>query len=611
MGKISENKVEEIKEAHDIVDIIGNYIEVKSSGSSYKALCPFHNEKTPSFMINKEKQIYKCFGCGEGGDVLQFVMKMENLDFIDSLKMLGEKANINVELEDDISDHERQETKLLYDINRKAGLFYYRKLTSSQNKGLQYLKNRGVGSNEIKAFGLGLAEDRWNSLLEYLTKDNYSEETIEKTGLILKNKKGDRYYDRFRNRIIFPIFNTRGMVIGFGGRVLDQSLPKYLNSPETKIFNKRKTLYGLNLAKKNIVSQQLILVEGYMDVIALYGNGVKNAVATLGTSLTKEHGQLLKKYAKEVVLAFDGDEAGVKATLRSIQILENEGLKIRILSLGKKEDPDDFIRRQGKDTFYRRIKESPNHIEYQIQKIRDNYSLESTEGKVDFSKEAIKLLQQVKSPIEQEAYAEEVAKELNLSKESLLKEIREKNQKYTNKPSKDQGTSLGSKDRSRTNYLHTMPDIEQDGHIKLEKLIIKFMMDNEDRIPFIKEHVDIEDFSIEKHQKIVGYLFYENQRSTRDHELQEHKELLDEISSLDRQEGEIQKILEDYLYNLKKYKLIYRKKSLEKKQQELIESPNFEKEEVDRILLKIGMEIMEINKELQNHQSKEGRGQDE
>lgn len=611
MGKISEDKVEDIKEAHDIVDIIGNYIEVKSSGSSYKALCPFHNEKTPSFMINTDKQIYKCFGCGEGGDVLQFVMKMENLDFIDALKMLGEKANIDVEIDDDISDQERRETKTLYDINRKAGLFYFRKLTSAQNRGLQYLKSRGISSNEIKAFGLGLAEDRWDSLLEHLRKENYTKETIEKTGLILKNKKGDRYYDRFRNRIIFPIFNTRGMVIGFGGRVLDQSLPKYLNSPETKIFNKRNTLYGLNLAKKNIVNHQLVLVEGYMDVIALYGNGVKNAVATLGTSLTKEHGKLLKKYAKEVVLAFDGDEAGVKAAIRSISILENEGLKIRVLSLGSKEDPDDFIRREGKETFYKRIKESPNHIEYQIQKLRENYSLDSTEGKVDFSKEATKLLRQVKSPIEQEAYVEEIAKELNLSKGSLLTEIRGKDRRYSKEAFENRGETNGGNDQSKTNYLHTMPDIEQDGHIKLEKLIIKFMMDNEDQIPFIKEHVEIEDFSIEVHQKIVGCLFSENQRSTWEHELQEYKELLDEISSLDRQEGEIQKILADYLYNLKKYKLIYGKKLLEKKQQELLGNPDYDKEEVDRILLKIGMEIMEINKELQSHQLKEGRGQDE
>ncbi len=611
MGKVNEDIVEEIKEAHDIVDTIGNYIEVKSSGSSYKALCPFHNEKTPSFMINRDKQIYKCFGCGEGGDVLQFVMKMENLDFIETLKMLGDKANISVDTEDNISDQERQETKQLYEINRIAGLFYYRKLTSSQNEGLQYLKNRGVSTTEIKAFGLGLAEDRWDGLIEHLTKGNYTKEIIEKTGLILKNKQGDRYYDRFRNRIIFPIFNTRGMVIGFGGRVLDQSLPKYLNSPETKIFNKRKILYGLNLAKKHIKDYQLILVEGYMDVIALHGNGVKNAVATLGTSLTKDHGQLLKKYAKEIVVAFDGDEAGVKATLRSIQILENEGLKIRVLSLGKEEDPDDFIRQQGKEVFYKRIKESPNHIEYQIQKIREKYSLSSTEGKVDFSKEASKLLRQVKSPIEQEAYVEEVAKELNLSKDSLLSEIRGKNQNYSSNSSRTRDGFPGAKEGSRSNYLHTMPSIEQDGHIKLEKLIIKFMMDNENQIPFIKEHVEIEDFSIETHQQLVRHLFYQDQRSSADHKLQEHKDLLDEIASLDRQEGEIQKILEDYLYNLKKYKLIYRKKNLEKQQKELLDSPNFEKEEVDRILLKIGMEIMEINKALQNHQLKEGRGQDE
>lgn len=611
MGRVNEDTVEEIKEAHDIVDIIGNYIEVKSSGSSYKALCPFHNEKTPSFMINREKQIYKCFGCGEGGDVLQFIMKMENLDFIEAVKLLGEKANITVDTGEDISDQEKHEKKLLYDINRKAGIFYYRNLTSVQNKGLQYFKNRGVSSSEIKAFGLGLAPDRWDALIEHLKKENYSEENIEKTGLIIKNKKGDRYYDRFRNRVIFPIFNTRGLLIGFGGRVLDQSLPKYLNSPETKIFNKRKTLYGLNIAKKNINAHQLILVEGYMDVIALHGKGVKNAVATLGTSLTKDHAQLLKKYVAEVVVAFDGDEAGIKATLRSIQILDSEGLKIRILSLGRDEDPDDYIRRHGKEDFQQRVKDSPNHIEYQIQLIRNRHSLDHTQGKIDFSKEATDVLRKVRSPIEQEAYVEALAEELALSKESLLSEIRRNTGKSTKAYVKDSEVRDGSKEEMGSNYLYNMPSIERDGHIKLEKLIIKFMIDNESQIPFIREHVKIEDFSIEAHQKLVNYLFYKDQGDTSDHGLQEYKDLLDEISSLDRQEGEIQKILEDYLFNLKKYKLYYQKKLLEEKQNELLKSPNIEKEEVDRILLKIGMEIMELNKEIQNHQLREGRGQDE
>ncbi len=370
MGIIKEDKVEEVKEAHDIVDLISGYLEVKSSGNSYKALCPFHSEKTPSFMINREKQMYKCFGCGEAGDVLQFVMKMENLEFVDALRNLAEKANIEIEETEGPDRLEKEKRQRLYEMNRKAAIYFYRNLTKSKNPGLSYLVNRGLGKEEIKAFGLGFSLDRWDGLLEHLKKEGYSPSHMMEAGLVLKGKKEDHYYDRFRNRVMYPIFNVRGKVIGFGGRVLDQSLPKYLNSPESMVFNKRKTLYNLHLAKNHIEKKRLILVEGYMDAIALYGNGVKNVVATLGTSLTTDHASLLKKYAREVVLAFDGDEAGINATLRSIHVLESQGLKVRVLDLEKGQDPDDLIGELGEEGFLKRIDSSSHHIVFQIQRKR-------------------------------------------------------------------------------------------------------------------------------------------------------------------------------------------------------------------------------------------------
>ncbi len=609
MGIIKEDKVEEVKEAHDIVDLISGYLEVKSSGNSYKALCPFHSEKTPSFMINREKQMYKCFGCGEAGDVLQFVMKMENLEFVDALRNLAEKANIEIEETEGPDRLEKEKRQRLYEMNRKAAIYFYRNLTKSKNPGLSYLVNRGLGKEEIKAFGLGFSLDRWDGLLEHLKKEGYSPSHMMEAGLVLKGKKEDHYYDRFRNRVMYPIFNVRGKVIGFGGRVLDQSLPKYLNSPESMVFNKRKTLYNLHLAKNHIEKKRLILVEGYMDAIALYGNGVKNVVATLGTSLTTDHASLLKKYAREVVLAFDGDEAGINATLRSIHVLESQGLKVRVLDLEKGQDPDDLIGELGEEGFLKRIDSSSHHIVFQIQRKRREFNLRDTEDKVDFTREVIQILTQIKSPVEQEAYIDDLSKELDLSKDGLMREL--KNQRSN--PQQERRSNVERDDRKNNwhpplaNYIYTMPSIEKDGHIKLEKLMIKFMLDNPDRIERIKSRVEIEDFSIEAHRKIVEYLFLDYQGENHTLHLQEYKDSMDEIAALENPEGEINKILEEYLWNLKKYRLVHQKTHLESEQEDLMKNTELPREEVDRILLKIGMEIMEINKKLQGFQSREGR----
>ena len=324
MNNNMRDLIDEVKSRCDIVSVISQYIHLKNSGSNYSGLCPFHSEKTGSFHVNQNKQIYKCFGCGEGGDVINFVMKIENLDFMEAVKLLAEKNGIEFKTNLTEADKKKMaEIKLMQDIHLQAARFYFKNLTSSKNAGYDYLRNRGLSDKIIKKFGLGYSLYSWNSLMDYLLSIGYEKKDLVKSGLVAHKENGDKYYDKFRNRVMFPIFDYRGNVIGFGGRVLDDSLPKYLNSPDTILFNKRYNLYGLNYAKKSVKNDTLILVEGYMDLISLVEHGIENVVATLGTALTNEQGKLIKRYASTAVIAYDSDEAGIKATLRAIEILKN------------------------------------------------------------------------------------------------------------------------------------------------------------------------------------------------------------------------------------------------------------------------------------------------
>ena len=298
--------IEEIKSRCDIVDIISDYMHLEKSGSNYTGLCPFHSEKTGSFMVSKSKQIYKCFGCNAGGDVISFVMRWENVDFMEAVKILARKCGIT--LDRNISEEEKkkiQEINKFREIHTEAARFYFANLLRTKNPGYEYLRKRGLSDKIIKKFGLGYSPNSWNSLMNYLLSKGYDKTDLVKCGLITHKTESNKYFDRFRNRVMFPIFNYNGKVIGFGGRVLDDSLPKYLNSPETLVFNKRMNLYGLNISKKGIKDDTLILVEGYMDLISLYQNNIENVVATLGTALTIEQAKLIRRFAKNVIISYD------------------------------------------------------------------------------------------------------------------------------------------------------------------------------------------------------------------------------------------------------------------------------------------------------------------
>lgn len=422
---ISDDKKNEILENSDIVAIIGDYVDLKKSGNSYKGLCPFHNEKTPSFTVDDKKQLFHCFGCGEGGDVVSFIMHKEGLSYIDSMKYLANKAGIK--LDDTKSSKENKRLNRLYDINRDIMMYFYKNLLTDK-AGQTYLKNRGFRSNIVNTFMLGFAKNSWDDLISYVKEKDYLLDDIENLGLIKKSQNG-KYYDKYRNRLIFPIINHYGKVIGFGGRSIDSTMPKYLNSPESEIFKKRYNLYGLNIFKKQS-NKDIILVEGYMDVIGLNNQGIDQAVASLGTSLTNDQAKLLKRYAKNVYICYDEDNAGIKATDRAIEILLDEGIKPNIISLEKGLDPDDFVKKYGRDAFIKKMDEASDVYNYKYNKILDMYASSKDNEKFEKLNLFIEFLASIKSDLTREIFVNNVSKLFDIDKSTLKESVLKYNDYY-------------------------------------------------------------------------------------------------------------------------------------------------------------------------------------
>lgn len=422
---ISDDKKNEILENSDIVAIIGDYVDLKKSGNSYKGLCPFHNEKTPSFTVDDKKQLFHCFGCGEGGDVVSFIMHKEGLSYIDSMKYLANKAGIK--LDNTKSSKENKRLNRLYDINRDIMMYFYKNLLTDK-AGQTYLKNRGFRSNIVNTFMLGFAKNSWDDLISYVKEKDYLLDDIENLGLIKKSQNG-KYYDKYRNRLIFPIINHYGKVIGFGGRSIDSTMPKYLNSPESEVFKKRYNLYGLNIFKKQS-NEDIILVEGYMDVIGLNNQGIDQAVASLGTSLTNDQAKLLKRYAKNVYICYDEDNAGIKATDRAIEILLDEGIKPNIISLEKGLDPDDFVKKYGRDAFIKKMDEASDVYNYKYNKILDIYASSKDNEKFEKLNLFIEFLASIKSDLTREIFVNNVSKLFDIDKSTLKESVLKYNDYY-------------------------------------------------------------------------------------------------------------------------------------------------------------------------------------
>ena len=415
--QISEEILEKIKEENDIVDIISESVRLKKAGRSFSGLCPFHNEKSPSFSVSQEKQIYKCFGCGESGNVITFVMKNKNMNFIDAVKYLADRANILLEDEKRVNPTAKKK-ELLYKVNVEAGRFFFSNLRSNK-MAMEYFLNRGIRQETIKRFGLGYAKDSWNSLLFHLRKLGFSENILLEAGLVLTSEKTGNKYDRFRNRVMFPVFDYRGKVIGFGGRVLDDSKPKYLNSPETLVFQKGTNLYGLNFAiKSNMKERYFIIVEGYMDLISLHQHGITNVVASLGTALTVNQARLLKRYADKVIISYDADVAGQTATMRGLEILKDVGFDVRVLSIPQGKDPDEYVRSNGRDAFMKLINEAEGLVEYRIKKAGENINFKDSNDLVKYGKKVTEILAKV-NPIEKDIYIKKISENTGIREQAL------------------------------------------------------------------------------------------------------------------------------------------------------------------------------------------------
>ncbi len=429
--------IEEVKFKADIVDVVSDYVRLKPSGSGYVGLCPFHSEKTPSFHVNQEKQIYKCFGCGAAGDVLNFIMNIENLEFIDALENIGKRYGINVDiLQKNFNKDDYEKYQRYLEIYREAAKFYYINLRHTDNPAIQYIEKRELKEETLKNFGIGYSPNSWSTTYEYLKNNGFSDEDIEVSGICKKTQKGN-FYDVFRGRLMFPIFDYRGRVIAFGGRQVedsdDKKSPKYLNSPETRFFNKRNNLYGLNLARKNINKRTLILVEGYMDLISMYQAGFKNVVATLGTALTQNQASLINNYADTVIICYDSDQAGKNAARRAIDILFRANLSIKVMHMTDAKDPDEYIKKFGSERFERLIKEADHYLKFIIDICSEQYDLSNDDEKIQFIRKAGDELSNYASPAEKEIYTNYIAKYTGIETNTVELEItrsKEKNENY-------------------------------------------------------------------------------------------------------------------------------------------------------------------------------------
>ncbi len=420
---ISDAYLQELSDRNPIEEVVGSYVRLtKRSGSNIFGLCPFHSEKTPSFSVSPDKQIYHCFGCGKGGGVVNFIMEIENLDFRDAVSFLARRAGMP-EPEDRPDENSSRRARML-ELNRDAAQFFHDCLSTApdRQKALAYIEKRGISGRMIRNFGLGFAPDSWNSLRDAMLRKGYSEREMFDAGLI-KQGNSSGFYDIFRNRLMFPVIDVRGSVIGFSGRILGDGEPKYLNSRETLVFSKSRNLFALNLAKKS-KNGYIILSEGNIDVVSLHQAGFDSAVASLGTSLTPEQARLISRYTGEVIIAYDNDGAGKKAAQRAIGILEKLDLKVRVLSMEGAKDPDEFIKANGAEAFARLIEGSKNHLEYQLAQIAAKHDLGISDEKIAYLQEAAALLAQTPSPVERDVYTSRVAERAGVDKDAVSAEVR-------------------------------------------------------------------------------------------------------------------------------------------------------------------------------------------
>lgn len=499
MPYYSDEIIEEVRSRTDIVDVISKYVNLQKKGSQYFGLCPFHNEKTGSFSVSPQKQMYYCFGCGAGGNVFSFLMAYENMTFKEAVEDLAPKCGVTLP-QREMTAQERQRadrrTKL-FEINKEAAAYYYKMLRSPEGgQAMAYFTKRELTADTLHKFGLGCTSKYSDSLYKYLRGKGYDDNILKDCGLVtIDEKRGG--HDKFWNRAMFPIFDANGKVVAFGGRVMGDGEPKYLNSPETEIFNKSKTLFGLYFARKTR-RQQFILCEGYMDVISLHQAGFDNAVASLGTALTEGHAGMLKRYVKDVYLSYDSDGAGQKAALRAIPILKNAGISCRIINMSPYKDPDEFIKALGPEEYEKRIQNAENSFMYQVRMKEKNYDLTDPEKKSDFQKEVARMIvTEFPTQLERENYTESVAARFNIPKAALGKYIIELGQS---------GITAKSNTATRENRKPAQKP-KDDGMKMSQRLLLTWLVEQNDIYPKIKDYVTPQDFEEGVYKKVAVEVF--------------------------------------------------------------------------------------------------------
>lgn len=608
MAYYSDELIEEVKSANDIVDVVSNYVSLKRKGGNYFGLCPFHREKTPSFSVAAEKQIYHCFGCGVGGNVLSFLMKIENISFREAVEMLAERAKITLpsnEVDDlGLSQDEllarEQSKKNMYEINKLAGRFFFNNIAKSQ-VAQDYIKKRAININTVKKFGLGFALAD-NGLSKLLQSRGFKEEDMIATGLVGKSSATGKLYDKFRDRFMFPIFDIRGRVVAFGGRSLEsnevmkaQRIPKYINSPENLIYTKGRHLYAMNLARKsNEKMKKILVVEGYMDVISPHQAGVTNVVASLGTALTEQQGRLLRQYADEIILSYDSDSAGQMAIDRGLEVLRSLGVQAKVLQMTGAKDPDEYILKYGPERFQKLIDDSISYAEYKIRRIENDYDLTDTSDKIKFLTQIAEILSKIENNIERYIYVDKFSKELGVGKEAVLAEIEKKTLRAEKNASKFEFNNQGIIKNTNSNL--------DNPNLQIENLVIYLLSKKDTKIyDSLKEHLTPSDVIGETQKNLIAKLYdmYETgqiNNKTVDSVCSSDEEfnLLTEVLMRENVNEDTEKILSEviksfdiYKLNLEKNRLINDlQKATTEDERKLIES------ELSEVIVKIGQRMI-------------------
>ena len=601
MARYSEEIIDEIRQSNDIVDVISQYMNLKRSGRNYFGLCPFHNEKSPSFSVSPDKQIFHCFGCGVGGNVITFIMKIEGCGFVEAVQILAEKANIQLPTLENNIDSKREELKAkVYKVNEFTAEFYHQNLYKPTAKiGQEYVKKRKMNKETLEAYRIGFS-GKFDELYKALKAQGFGEKEILESGLVNKNDNGT-YIDRYRNRLMFPICDVRGKVIAFGGRILDDSKikdpkfpqPKYINSPENVVYSKGRHLFGLNVAKKDS-AKKLLIVEGYMDVISLHQRGVTNVVGALGTALTEQQGWLLRKSTEQVILGFDADGAGQTAVARSMEILQKMGCDMRVLQIEGAKDPDEFIVKFGEGRFKLAMDNAISLVEFKVKNLKKDLNLENTGDKIKFLNEIAKILSKVENTMEREIYIEKIAQGYNISKEAIYAEV---NKLIYNNTKEDKVLQSREIKPVRENIKNTT-EIDEDLK-RRENTIIAILLDsNANMFAKIKEQIKPEDFKDSINRKIAEQLYKELEKEdcninrlidSFDEETQNHITM---VMATDYEIDNLEKAVDDILQKYEKEKLDNRKQEILKQLE--IEEDVAKKKELGKELSNIIITLAKI-----------------